>query len=137
MSEKEIIEGNKLIAEFMGGKYYDAWENKFYHSASPHYYFDVQSLYLKDKVKKELKYHASWNWLMRVVEKIEQVRVKSSATYNSDHYFNVRVSQGYVEIEGTTEKIFRNTSIEGTKIKALWLAIGEFIKWYNSQTPHP
>jgi hypothetical protein len=75
-----------------------------------------------------MKYHNSWDWLMQVVEKIEAIH------HVIEHkYINVRISQGYVEIEGATERIFYNCSVEGSKIKATWLAVHHFITWYNAQ----
>ena len=46
METKEIIENNKLIAEFMKNRCYET-----------------------------LKYHSSWDWLMSVVEKIELLEI--------------------------------------------------------------
>ena len=59
MSEQEIIEGNKLIAEFMGYKFIEDW----------HQYWRLSDKHLL--LENELKYHSSWDWLMPVVEKIE------------------------------------------------------------------
>lgn len=56
MKEKEILEGNKLIAEFMGNK--DS-ENKYSHESSEYYFEGC-----------ELEFHFSWNWLIPVVQKI-------------------------------------------------------------------
>ena len=66
-------ENNKMIAEFMGLKYYEP-------------FFEVTDESQMEKIEvregkvilfgymfepHELKYHASWGWLMHVVEKIE------------------------------------------------------------------
>lgn len=57
--EKEIIEKNRVIAEFMGlakeGDCYLSIKHDFV--GTPNY----------------LKYHTSWDWLMQVVEKIESM----------------------------------------------------------------
>ena len=50
MTQEEIIEGNKTIAEFM----------------------DMQNNPFPPEVD-ELRYHTSWDWLMPVVEKISEV----------------------------------------------------------------
>ena len=55
MSQEEIIEGNKLIAEFE----YNISDWKYLNSNL--------SIF-----ESELKYHSDWNWLMTVVEKIEE-----------------------------------------------------------------
>lgn len=124
MSINDILEGNRLIAEFMGAVYKKDDYDDF------GYFFPENSH--SPTVLSALKYHSSWIWLMEVVEKIESIH-----HIFEGYCINVRISQGYVEIQGTRGvKIFRNTSIEGSKIKALWLAVVDFIKWYNTQTPN-
>ena len=49
-TQQEIIENNKLIAEFMG------WKER------------------TDPTERWFLYHTSWDWLMPVVEKIESVK---------------------------------------------------------------
>ena len=51
------MKNNKLIAEFMGHRYA---KNRNAHESSDYYYEDI-----------ELEYHTSWDWLMPVIEKIE------------------------------------------------------------------
>ncbi len=108
MDSKEIEEGNRIIFDFMGCKHslhedFDKWEMS------------------------KLTFHSSWDALMRVVEKIETLH-----SIRQHSYLNVRISQGYVEIEGVPSgRIFRNTSVEDSKITALWLAVTDFIKIYN------
>lgn len=69
----DSIEGNKIIVEFVGLVGY----NQKGHPAEYGYY---------DK---------QWGYLMEVVEKIEAIH----AIFDHD-YINVRISQGYVEIQG-------------------------------------
>lgn len=57
METNKILEGNKILAEFMGGKL-DSPDSK-------HYYFIERGRY-----ESKLFYHSSWDWLMPVVEKI-------------------------------------------------------------------
>jgi len=56
MTEQEIIEGNKLIAEFMG-------DYRAKYKVSNDYT-------LANAMLKTLKYHSSWDWLMPVFKKI-------------------------------------------------------------------
>jgi hypothetical protein len=118
MTDQEILEGNKLIAEFMGVK---IGVDKY--SWRPGCIDPLE--------ERHLAYHEEWGWLMPVVEKIEEIHhVKEG------HYLNVRISQGYIQIEGCPgERIFVNTSIAGSKKKAIWYAVVDFIKWYNQQKP--
>lgn len=102
---QEQIEGNKLIAEFMG-------RNKA---------FDP-----RDKI---YQYHSSWDWLMPVVEKIETIRNK-----NGDYIFSIDTGRDYCLIyhNDFIQRTISVKSFSGSKIKSVWLAVVEFIKWYNS-----
>lgn len=85
--EVDIIEGNKLIAEFMG------------------------LTHLHSQTRTEtLKYHDSWDWLMQVVEKclIGEAECKEKELITNIY-------------NGLTNINIFNT----------WLAVIEFIKWYN------
>jgi|SRR6185312_15737930 len=59
MKENEILEGNKLIAEFMGAVFAETQIN--IPSKDGQWYFI-----------EDLKYNYSWDWLMPVVEKIKK-----------------------------------------------------------------
>lgn len=121
---KELVEGNKLIAEFMGYEYFN----------------DHKLNGIKGVLKKEgklslhaniidksfcTKYHSSWDWLMPVVEKIEH---------------NITP----VEILDTQCRIGRTiynkeeilVSSDESKIESVWQAVVQFIQWYNLN-PHP
>jgi len=75
-----------------------------------------------------LKYHSSWDWLMPVVEKIEK-------TKNSDGYkYQVDIQNNHCLIESSNYSSSLDKRIYGEiKIKAVWLAVVEFIHWYNKQ----
>ncbi len=82
-----------------------------------------------DNVNTVYEYHRDWNLLMPVVEKIEGLH-----SIIDNKYVNVCINKGYIEIDGATQRIFYNVSVEGSKIIALWQAVIQFITWYNSQT---
>ena len=90
------MEENKLIAEFMG----------LIESSIDKKYWTEKT---KEGIGKgelvELKFHKSWDWLMPVVEKIEQVH------------------------EGVPQELIK-LSLFST-IDEVYNAIIEFIKWYN------
>jgi hypothetical protein len=104
--EKDIIEGNRLIAEF----------DKSIAINSPH---------LKDD--SELEYHSSWASLMPVVEKIWRMGkmislnlyTEGGGTVNAKIY-NWGLGDPYQESENTEPII------------AMWQAVVQFIRWYNS-----
>ena len=105
---------NKLIAEFMGVNIItidDVRKNK-----NP--YFSSADGYLED----DIKYNSSWDWLMPVVEKIENfgfeffiVEDRVKIAHNTDHSIDV---------------IIDFTSGRG-KNETAYQAVVEFIKWYN------
>lgn len=121
MEEKEVTEGNKLIAKFMGGvEEYDAplgWIKGV--EGLP----DFQDRFELTRGK----YHFAWDWLMSVVEKIE--RVSESPCIQ----FWVTIEGNECTIEDETEEQ-RFSHISASKIEATWKAVIKFIKWYNQQT---
>lgn len=116
MVEQEIIEGNKLIAEFMNVESFNDGRYGLLY-ISP----------INGKTEFELKYHSSWDWLMSVVEKIENDLHDS---------FNVDI------VNKNQCEIFRNgnefiggygfETVYHSKIKAVYYSVVEFIKWYKS-----
>ena len=103
MSEQEIIEGNKLIAEFMGlREQTDPTERWLGHWFSGSERFD------------RLHYNTSWDWLMSVVDKI----------YSLDKYYKYKMYLNPFESE--LKDLFPN-------IEKVYEFCLDFIKWYNQQ----
>jgi len=112
MTHTEIIEGNKLIAKFMGK--------------------DDKHRFLFDHLNTKALYHISWDWLMPVVEKIEGL-------YDGEYFFDicgrrstisVMVNHNIHDSATIVEFHSRNSS---SKMEAIWLSIVEFIKKHNEQ----
>jgi hypothetical protein len=133
-NETEIIEGNKLIAEFM----------------------NHEEDYDEHGVWQKLQYHSSWDWLMPVVEKIKSGKVNNEA-FGSVHvhmsatgfqakwncsilgHLTYRIpinihQHTYKEVSIPHISVYNESSDEPL-IKCTWLAVTEFIKWYNLQPP--
>jgi predicted HTH transcriptional regulator len=106
-------ENNRLIAEFMG--YNEEIVNG-------EIYFTLPDM-LESLSDEELQYHSDWNWLMEVVEKIE----------NYNEYTNVLFTPQGCEINCYIENGFLFSNDCNTKIEAVYNACIEFIKWYNKQ----
>lgn len=128
---KNIVENNKLIAEFMG--VFDkilSTGNIHSWSDAPFYYTTEDT---KEKVIKNIckysKYDSDWNWLMKVVDKIE------SFVLNDGNSFNVTIgATNYCVIQDSYGEIYENIEdSEETKLLTVYKAIIKFIKWYNKQ----
>ena len=118
---ENIIENNKLIAEFLNWEFDDlseTFETPFLKLVEPHAFGDEQfSCKLQDF---ELEFHSNWNWLMQVVEKIEKLKCTVVIEKNI-----CRIHKGGLH--------FGHAYKFETKIEAVYNACLEFIKWYNEQ----
>jgi hypothetical protein len=126
MTEKEIIKGNKIIAEFMGGNMIKDIFN-CHESTKTHNERCLHGLNISQS-----KYHSSWDWLMPVVEKMENIEhdmftVQILFLNGINVGIHVRTKHGGEELYYTGGR-FKNTKV---KIEALWLCVVDFIKWYN------
>jgi hypothetical protein len=104
METNKIIEGNRLIAEFMGS--FENPRDKEWMIYNPSG---------QPRKKDDALYHSSFDWLIPVVEKIE------------------KNTNNQITILGTTCKInnFIHVYMCNSKIEATWLACVEFIKHKN------
>ena len=119
-TNKEIAQNNKIIAEFMG----------FIPITESDFLADNYKVKKKDilMVIECTKYHSDWNWLMEVVEKIESI------SFEEDNFINVTIGCGFdCTIQDAHGKLFELSTCEHTKIKTVYNACLEFIKWYNEQ----
>lgn len=125
MTEQEIQEGNKFIIEFLGWKKHG--NNNTYEFPNLYPIFNIDDNentgWIQEHISKAI-FHSSWDWLMPVVEFIE------------DHDYRVTINFCNCYIETYTgnsskqceeEEICCNL-IEKSKIEATWKTIIEFIK---------
>lgn len=122
------MENNKLIAEFMGSMYinepyFASTEDRknciktdFWHWSKPEngWPFDVLSgqEYSTGYMIENWAYHRSWDWLMPVVDRIND-NCKSTGYIDGLEFFNIR--------------------IVGSDIKSVYKSVVEYITWYNEQ----
>ena len=94
---------NKLIAEFMGSNLngLESWQ-----------------------YEEELQYHTSWDWLMPVVDKIEEEGYSFEMNKQEDGDFQCLITKGYDIIH----QKFADCSIDAT-----YDAVVEFIKQLNKE----
>jgi hypothetical protein len=113
---ENIVENNKLIAEFMGNQL-DTVENI--------YWIDDNIIGKYGFAPDELVYNTDWNWLMSVVKKIE--------TLNYD--FKILGGNWVIITDIDPDRNEGEEIIEiggkESKLKAVYTAVIEFINWYN------
>ena len=126
MKTEQIIENNRLIAEFMK---YELTINY----VPP----GVERISLLDLSESDspnaMKFHYSWDWLMPVIEKIEGIgrtRVEISGQYCSivPLVYDIDIDELVYK-----DEIMRNNGsmYNTTKINKVYVCVVEFIKWYN------
>jgi hypothetical protein len=131
--EKEFIkEGNDIIAKFMGWFQQNDRESPYlwYKANEPM----VSVAYdLRATATRDLPFHRDWNYLMKVVEKIEDLDPNERVT----HMYSIEITGNGTTISkniwGAGEKniIHRENSYNRRLINT-WIAVVEFIKWHNN-----
>jgi hypothetical protein len=118
----DYIEGNKLIAEFIGYQTDEARlacekEWRMSYRIHEHKYKTDRGYWETDFFPEEMKYHSYYDWIMPVVERIEELGFTVGIVRNSVHI----MENGVVVASDCSTK----------KIDAIYSAVLEFIKWYN------
>ena len=124
---KTIAESNRLIADFMGWKI--NYENP--------------------NIDTTMKHHTEWNWLMPIVEKIEDLDLSEWMYKWEDLEDGMRYNFEGISIEIQNKRcwIYINLALDpmrtinektfnkeyNSKIEATYAAVVEFIEWYNER----
>jgi hypothetical protein len=144
----KIEEGNRLIAKFMEIPIIQVYnQNKQEHiPAWKNEQIEKASLWVTCDKPQWLKFHSDWNWLMPVVENIEELDMKNefySWNYDDEVHYNF---EGFsIDMENKKCMVYAHMSLDpifvvnketfninfSSKIEAVWNAIVEFIEWYN------
>jgi len=135
----ETDKGNKLIAEFMGYKIKHLGKGDLFTDPTTGFPSTVHGL----------DFHESWDWLMPVVEKIEQMILKDVIDYEDKNYENEKLRFPICFTANQQEAWiqFYHIGVSGgdahfdiikkysniSKIDAVYNVIIEFIKWYNKE----
>lgn len=112
MKKNEILEGNKLIAEFFT-------KEKFFNHSIVLNGFDEETDLFFDN---QLKFNSSWDWIMPVVMEIEELGYEINIK-------GIKCSVNCVLDENPI--ISYVLGEKSKKIELLFTVIVEFIKWYN------
>jgi hypothetical protein len=123
MKLEKIIEGNRLIAKFMGYNV-EMIDNEFYFTLD-----DMLESFCND----EIHYHSSWDWLMPVMQKIGTLGFCITLEFDEKPYLT------YISIMDNSTATYidedyedRDYEIE-SDIHLAWFNVVNFIKWYNKQ----
>lgn len=117
MNREQIIEGNQLIAEFMGGKYktvYNGVDN-----SQQDYFFMPNDTIDNPRMdfEHDLPYHKSWDWLMPVYQEISRIWVNDTRPKQKEWEDTYRAIQNRLGLN---------------QIFGMWQLVVHFIQWYNS-----
>ena len=128
MTQKKILEGNKLIALFLGYvksssdkdfTFYTHPDGKGIITQSKH---DYTRYYTHELIEsRSFLFHRSWDWLMPVVKKCAELFEHHQ--YDSEDYYHI------------TEEIFHPdyslSEFMNADIESVYNRVVTFIKWYN------
>ena len=129
MTKEEIVDGNRLIAEFMGKK---LQKGNFW---SKMLGYADEFIIINGEPKwslSDIPYNSSYDWLMPVVEKIEKLGISTNI-----HYFAGIKKHSYGMTTITYDSIcseYDLTNYSDSKIEAIYNSVIKFIKWYNKAT---
>lgn len=129
-TQEEIIEGNRLIADYCMVKRLNDGLYSMVLTGTIAFINDPKWLNAS-----ELKFHLSWDWLMPVVEKIEAP--SNFPDMSIKEGVDVIIYCGNCTINYSDEdREYNHTHPEGqeSRIIAVWKSCIEFITWYNEQT---
>ena len=126
MKTEEIIEGNKIIAEFMGATIstHGVFECANFQEKTAEGYKSYDLIYLC--------YHSSWDWIFSVIEKITSLgfeiefNIKPNwdestfSIYDTKRDNTLVESLNFIDIENCN-----------SLIQYVWICIVEFIQYYN------
>lgn len=118
MTQEKTIQNNKLIAEFMGMKCTNKKYGIFRDETNP---VNCKTYYsTKIGGAEYLQYNSSWDWLMPVVEKIENMGYNLIIDAKNSYFYNGLIKDA-------------KCSVADTKIESVYKTIIKFIQFYNTQ----
>lgn len=124
MEEKEIMEGNKLIAEFMKMEL-----ETIYHEEGTDYNWTNSPKSLNWYSQSCPPFDCCWDWLMPVVEKIESLSYPEGYTVSINMNTCVVKKENF-ETNFVAERLV--STISYNKIESVFEAVIQFITWYNT-----
>lgn len=117
-----VEEGNRLIALFMGAVPFEDGYKASREKCSIAHMID-------NALREEVKFDTSWDWLMPVVEKIENLKDE-----HGSYLFSFDIGRDWCMIihNDFTQRPIAVTSLDGDKIGSVFETTVKFINWYNA-----
>ena len=120
MSEKEIIEGNRIIAEYIcAEKIIEGHITPFYKINETQFGYDFQ-----------LEFDKSWDWTMPVYKKIS-TDLKNMSERLKSHKGSTWVSKQAMLHHINDLEAYLKLALWGVRIGDFYIGIVGTIKWYN------
>ena len=117
---------NKLIAKFMGWERDDFSLDGYIIPKNWNSHHDLCQDF--DSLSpKDMMFHNSWDWLMPVVDKIEDTCSTNLHKYSA----NQMIKEKYTFEILSYSNNFGNTTYGKNKLQVIYKGVVEFIKWYN------
>jgi hypothetical protein len=125
MTQQETLDYNKRCAEFLGSELKN--DGQFDYWTYDHLGFDSIKISGSAWVSGNFKFHSDWNWIMEVVEAIEDI------IFDEDNSFNVTIgSTNYCVIQDSNGEVFETIQDYGdSKKETVVQAINQFLIWYE------
>jgi hypothetical protein len=127
---KTITETNKIIAEFMGLELEETLTGEMVYARETEDFSKINNIRTEFYYPEELLYHKSYDWLMPVYNKIEQLPLvyAMNTRLNNLDDDNYQVSIVPFNMD-TFDSMFHSSS---SKINAMYKAVVEFCEWFNN-----
>jgi hypothetical protein len=129
LTKEEILEGNKLIAEFMGGEFKEDLPYTFAKSGWLKTPANDHQTIAQDY---DFRYHKSWDWLMPVIEKINGLGKEYSFSIFKT-YIALSVEKGGRVFKDFSFAHSENITSTQTSKQAAFKLVVKFVKWQNEK----
>lgn len=130
MTQEEIIEGNRLIAKFKGWFEEENGLEGTWYEIQGHAKYVAFSTY--KETYRDLPFHRSWDWLIPVVEKIDQLEIVYYFSILFNHSSDILLTN--VKISDYDNNFYQHIKGDENTIDIVYKTTVEFIKWYNLKT---
>ena len=130
MTKKEILEGNKLIAFFMG--FTDSDVNPIILSVPKGEELKYKAFRLNIN---KMNYNSSWDWLIPVLNKINKIKIGiAEAYYDRDHNLTKLSRKFHSDCSQLDNMLdLESSCLLPANIEVIYPMVITFVKWYNQK----